>query len=277
MVPAKARVAEAVPEMREPILGQEADAVVRAAWWWIDRWRQSAAYTDMTAEEQGLYRNLLDEVWLREDHIVPDDERILGRVSGDHEAWKRCGKKVLRWMKKVPGGWTQTTALEVIGQSTRRAANQKRYRENRNNTADNATDNGGDNKPDSPSPSPSKDQDQNNRPSASPGAIATRAASWTSEACDDWTTGTGGTAPGGRIGKALKPLLARVASEKGITLEEAWSKVRPFWQRFCGSDDVKFGPQAFADNPRRVLPKGNAAAQARATATEAGIKGGWIE
>ena len=63
---------------------------MRAAWWWIDRWRQSTAFTDMTAEEQGLYRNLLDEVWLREDCIIPDDPRILARVSGDPEAWGRC-------------------------------------------------------------------------------------------------------------------------------------------------------------------------------------------
>ena len=43
---------------------------MRAAWWWIDRWRKSTAYTDMTAEEQGVYRNLLDELWLR-DGVLP--------------------------------------------------------------------------------------------------------------------------------------------------------------------------------------------------------------
>ena len=64
-----------------------------AAWWWVDRWRKSTAYTDMTAEEQGLYRNLLDEVWLRKDHIIPDDSMILEKVSGDHKAWKKCGKR----------------------------------------------------------------------------------------------------------------------------------------------------------------------------------------
>ena len=137
----------------------QSNRLMRAAWWWIDRWRQSTAYTDMTAEEQGLYRNLLDEVWLREDCIIPDDPRILARVSGDPEAWERCGEKVLGWMKKVPGGWTQETALEVIAQSVRRAANQKRYRDKHNNEADNAPDNGRHNKPDSPSPSPSPSKD----------------------------------------------------------------------------------------------------------------------
>lgn len=130
-------------------------ATMRAAWWWIDRWRQSTAYTDMTAEEQGLYRNLLDEVWLRDDCVIPDDPRILARVSGDPEAWERSGAKVLGWMKQVPGGWTHLTALEVIAQSIRRADNQKRYRERNRNAHDNSPDNGSHNKPDSPSPSPS--------------------------------------------------------------------------------------------------------------------------
>jgi uncharacterized protein YdaU (DUF1376 family) len=154
------RLSPAVPQVRLALLGQAPQGcVMRAAWWWIDRWRQSTAYTDMTAEEQGLYRNLLDEVWLREDCVIPDDQRILSRVSGDPEAWGRCGEKVLAWMKKVPGGWTHMTALEVIGQSVRRAANQKRYRDKHNNSSDNSVDNAADNKPDSPSPSPSPYKD----------------------------------------------------------------------------------------------------------------------
>jgi len=102
---------------------------VRAAWWWIDKWRQSTAFTDMTAEEQGLARNLWDELWLREDHVIPDDPRILARASGDAEAWARCGEKVLRWMRRVDGGWTNDTAIEVIAQAERRAEKQKNYRD----------------------------------------------------------------------------------------------------------------------------------------------------
>ncbi len=128
---------------------------MRAAWWWIDRWRQSRAYTDMTAEEQGLYRNLCDEVWLRENHIIPDDPRILSRVSGDPEAWIRCGAKVLLWMKRVEGGWTHKTAVEVIGQSRLRADKQSRYRERMRNSQGNAVGNKASNTEGSPSPSPS--------------------------------------------------------------------------------------------------------------------------
>jgi len=119
---------------------------VRGAFWWIDRWRQSRAFTDMTAEEQGLYRNLCDELWLREDHVIPDDRRILARVSGDPEAWGRCSEKVLRWMRRVPNGWTNETALQVIHQSKRRAEKQKRYRDKTGN----ARGNEGGNKPGSP-------------------------------------------------------------------------------------------------------------------------------
>lgn len=124
---------------------------MKGAMWWIDRWRQSRAFTDMTAEEQGLYRNLCDEIWLREDHAIPDDPRILSRVSGDPEAWARCGAKVLRWMRKVEGGWTNDVALEVIEQAQRRAEKQRRYRAH----VGNAGGNGIGNKAGSPSPSPS--------------------------------------------------------------------------------------------------------------------------
>lgn len=92
---------------------------MNGSWWWIDRWRKSTAYTDMTAEEQGLYRNLLDEVWLRPSHAIPNDPRILARVSGDVDAWGRCGEKVLRWMTLTDAGWTNATAMAVIDKSAR--------------------------------------------------------------------------------------------------------------------------------------------------------------
>lgn len=131
---------------------------MHAAWWWIDRWRQSTAFTDMSAEEQGLFRNLLDEIWLRPDHIIPDDPRTLAKASGDTEAWGRLGVRVLKWMVRVDGGWTNETALEVIDQSRRRAQKQKDYRNRRQqggNETGNAQGNAAGNKPGSPSPSPS--------------------------------------------------------------------------------------------------------------------------
>jgi hypothetical protein len=64
----------------------------------------------MTMEEQGLYRNLLDEISLREDGIIP--AKSLGKASGDPVAWERCGANVLKWMVEMDGGWTNLTALE---------------------------------------------------------------------------------------------------------------------------------------------------------------------
>jgi uncharacterized protein YdaU (DUF1376 family) len=88
---------------------------VRAAWWWIDRWRKSTAYMCMNAEQQGLYRNLLDSLWLFESHEIPDEPRALLMASGgDQEAWARSGATVLKWMRKTDTGWTHDTALEVI-------------------------------------------------------------------------------------------------------------------------------------------------------------------
>lgn len=86
---------------------------MHAATWWIDRWRKSTAYTDMTLAEQGAYRNLLDELWLREG-ALPDDDRILGRISGDPVEWPRVREKVLSRFRKTPEGWVNDTQAEVL-------------------------------------------------------------------------------------------------------------------------------------------------------------------
>lgn len=88
---------------------------MRAAWWWIDRWRKSTAYICMNLEEQAMYRNLLDAVWLFDGRPIPDDPKTLITASGgDAEAWDRSGVKVLRWMRRVEGGWVNDTASEVM-------------------------------------------------------------------------------------------------------------------------------------------------------------------
>lgn len=88
---------------------------MRAAWWWIDRWRKSTAYTDMTLAEQGAYRNLLDELWLR-DGVLPNDERILAKICGDPWGWKKVREKVLARFILGPDGWRNETHDEVCAQ-----------------------------------------------------------------------------------------------------------------------------------------------------------------
>jgi hypothetical protein len=60
---------------------------------------------------------------------------------------------------------------------------------------------------------------------------------WSREACDDWISRFGGTAPGGRIGKALKPLVKAYG----------WREVRPAWACYLALGEAEFAsPQRFA-------------------------------
>mgnify|MGYP001600513027 CR=1 FL=1 len=80
--------------------------------WWIDRWRKSTAFTDMTLEEQGAYRNLIDEAHLRGGPI-PNDERILAKACGDALAWTRVQTAVMARFELRPDGWHNAT-LDAI-------------------------------------------------------------------------------------------------------------------------------------------------------------------
>ena len=127
-------IPENLPIVPNSLLGQRARiqhevglAPVRAAWWWIDRWRKSTAYTDMTLEEQGAYRNLLDEAHLRGGYL-PNDERILAKACGDAHAWKRVRKTVLARFAKTSRGLHNETLNSVMKESVRRAKKQADYR-----------------------------------------------------------------------------------------------------------------------------------------------------
>jgi uncharacterized protein YdaU (DUF1376 family) len=96
--------------------------------WWIDRWRQSSAFMQMTLAEQGAYRNMLDEAFLR-GGVLPNEDRILGRACGDEVAWPKLRARVLRWFHLTPEGWRNDTLDKVIFESQRRARNQRAYRE----------------------------------------------------------------------------------------------------------------------------------------------------
>jgi uncharacterized protein YdaU (DUF1376 family) len=101
---------------------------VRALYWWIDRWRKSTAYTDMTLEEQGAYRNLLDEAALR-GGALPLDDRAIAKASGDAVGWPRIKAVVMRRFQKRADGWHNETLDQVLRATATRAAKQRRYRE----------------------------------------------------------------------------------------------------------------------------------------------------
>lgn len=89
---------------------------LRGAWWWIDRWRKSSAYMDFTLAQQGAYRNLIDEAWLR-GGVLPDDERTLARASGDPLEWPDMRDRVMAKFYRVEDGWRHSTVDEVMGKS----------------------------------------------------------------------------------------------------------------------------------------------------------------
>jgi uncharacterized protein YdaU (DUF1376 family) len=218
-----------------------------------------------------MYRDLLDEVWLREDHVVPDDDRIIGLIVGDPVRWKALRQTILSRFRKVAGGWTNDTALQVIHQSEKRATNQANYRARVAAEAGNNHDNTGDNAPDNKaaslslvSVSISQEQDQlSASPPTKPKKAVTETAitvspanAWSREACDDWQARFHGTAPGGRIGKALKPLVGT----------HGWPSVRAAWQSYLTQVEAEYAsPERFAatfgrwsgespDGPRPTKP-----------------------
>src|SRR5438128_1010782 len=86
---------------------------MRAATWWIDRWRKSTAYTDMTLAEQAAYRNLLDELWLR-NGALPNEDRVLAKISGGPFEWASVRDRVLARFILTPDGWRNETHDQVI-------------------------------------------------------------------------------------------------------------------------------------------------------------------
>ena len=100
---------------------------LRGLTWWIDRWRKSTAYTDLTLEEQGAYRNLLDEAWLR-DGLLPDDDRILAKACGDANRWHKVKKKVLLRFQKEGNFWRNLTLDSVQNHARHHAERQANYR-----------------------------------------------------------------------------------------------------------------------------------------------------
>jgi uncharacterized protein YdaU (DUF1376 family) len=112
-------------------------------WWWIDRWRKSTAFMDMTLEEQGAYRNLLDEAALRGGRL-PNDDRILAKACGDAFAWKRVRSAVMPRFTLAEDGWHNETLDEVLNESRRRAHKQRTYRQAHSSGQSNTAGNGSD-------------------------------------------------------------------------------------------------------------------------------------
>lgn len=101
---------------------------MRGMIWWIDRWRKSTAFTDMTLEEQGAYRNLLDEAYLREG-AIPNDRRVLARASGDVTRWAKVEQNVLRKFYETGGEIRHETVDKLLAKIQKNASKQRRHRQ----------------------------------------------------------------------------------------------------------------------------------------------------
>jgi uncharacterized protein YdaU (DUF1376 family) len=101
---------------------------LRGMTWWIDRWRQSTAFIDLTLEEQGAYRNLLEEAWLR-GGAIPNDPRVLAKASGDAVRWPKLKAKVMRRFHMNDGEWHNETVDELMAKAHQNTERQRNYRE----------------------------------------------------------------------------------------------------------------------------------------------------
>src|SRR4030095_15780624 len=96
-------------------------------------------------EEQGAYRNLLDEATLR-DGRLPATERILAKACGDAHAWKRLRVAVLAKFVRKGRAWRNPTLDAVWHESQRRIDKQRAYRIRLGNAIGNTAGNGRGNK-----------------------------------------------------------------------------------------------------------------------------------
>lgn len=207
-----------------------------ALWWWIDRWRKSTAYTDMTLEEQGAYRNLLDEATLR-GGALPRDERILAKACGDALKWKTVRKAVLARFEVRGDALHNRTLDAVLRESYMRAERQARYRTKRNasgnddgkddsngegNEGDNGEGNGPGNKspyPD-PYPDPLQGPEPTNAPPFPPARNARRGA------------------PRRATGD-LEAAVEYIASKNGRAYRDTRRRLRDWFKAGCSLDEVK--------------------------------------
>jgi uncharacterized protein YdaU (DUF1376 family) len=75
------------------------------------------------------------------------------------------------------------------------------------------------------------------QPAALVPVVKPRKESWSRDACDVWIERFGGTAPGGQVGKALKPLVD----------QHGWEEVRDSWRSYLAQTEAEYAsPSRFA-------------------------------
>jgi hypothetical protein len=96
----------------------------------------------MSLEEQGAYRNLLDEAALR-GGAIPADEDVLAKACGDPRRWAKVRAAVMARFERRDDGYHNQTLDEVLAESRKRSEKQRRYRNGSGNGGGNDDGNGG--------------------------------------------------------------------------------------------------------------------------------------
>jgi uncharacterized protein YdaU (DUF1376 family) len=208
-----------------------------AEWFWVDRWDGSSAAL-LPMEAQGVYRAMLSQAWRRGARLPKDLNQVQRAIRCTSEEWVRSWPLIHQYWREDGDALVNDTQLEVyadaMGRKLKRSKKAKDAADARWNASSTPRSNARTNAPEmpdvcppSPSPSPRKNT-----------FAPDGAGSWSREACDDWIEFRGGTAPGGRIGKALKPLVD----------QHAWLRVRVAWRRYLAETPGRYvKPERFAE------------------------------
>jgi hypothetical protein len=87
-----------------------------------------------------------------------------------------------------------------------------------------------------------------------------RKLNYVGRACDLWTEIKGGVVKPGRMGSALKPLIASVRKRHPELASdaEAWEKIEPWYRSYLETtEDRMASPEAFAKAPMQGTPAGD--------------------
>lgn len=200
----------------------------------------------MTAEQRGVFIDLLAYAWQQTPPCtLPDDDAQLAALAKlPLSRWRRIGGPVRARFQATGDGRLvnrkqKAVYDDMVAHREKRSRAGKKGNEARwgsqgksqsdRNASRNATA-----KPvakRSPPTPPPKEGEAN----ASP--LTPAAPSWSDEACRIWVERFGGTANGGRIGKALKPLVVKYGKDEVLAV----------WRKYLDEKDAEFAtPQDFA-------------------------------
>lgn len=203
-------------------------------------WLTSPAVSCMTPAQEGAFIRLLAYQAKTKDCSLPDVDAELAALSRLGEAWATDGVFVRAqfefdpekpgriFNKKLRKEWSAAWK----GYKSRKKSNLKYREEEKKKTSSRRL------RDDSPTEGTGEGEGEGYEHIEKPPAPPRRAAkppaenSWNRQACEDWIARYGGTAPGARIVKALKPLVTK----------HGWVYVRAAWLYYLSQTQGKFGP-----------------------------------